>query len=106
MKINKLANHPKYLPGKQFHRNRMAQSYIPALQGEIIILKFKIQNLCSDVTCSFVVDWSCFSIFLTHLQKLWQFPFYRISIFVENSFLQKFTQISILSNFHFIGNVL
>ena len=42
MKINKHANHPKYLPGKHFHRNRTAQSYIPALQGEIIFLKFKI----------------------------------------------------------------
>ena len=42
MKINKLANHPKYLPGKQFHRNRMAQSYIPALQGENNI--FEIQK--------------------------------------------------------------
>jgi len=45
MKINKLANHPKYLPGKQFHRNRMAQNYIPALQGEIIILKLKISKI-------------------------------------------------------------
>ena len=45
MKINKHANHPKYLPGKHFHRNRTAQSYIPALQGEIIFLKFKISKI-------------------------------------------------------------